>query len=64
MVSTGSLRKFTKMRTVFPTDNSLMKALYLATEQIMIKWTLPNQNWSGTLVQLSIMYSDRFEEYM
>lgn len=38
------LRKFTKVRTSFPTDDSLMKALYLATEQIMRKWTSPNQN--------------------
>jgi transposase-like protein len=37
------LRKFTKVRTVFPTDESLLKALYLATEQIMLKWTLPRQ---------------------
>lgn len=58
------LRKFTKIRTVFPTDDSLMKALYLATEQIILKWTSPNQNWSGTLAQLSIMFSDRLEEYI
>jgi putative transposase len=38
------LRKFTKIRTGFPTDNSLRKSLYLATEQVMKKWTslIPN----------------------
>lgn len=55
------LRKFTKIRTSFPTDDSLMKALYLATEQIMKKWTSPNQNWSLTLAQLSIMFEGRLE---
>lgn len=55
------LRKFTKIRTSFPTDDSLMKALYLATEQIMKKWTSPNQNWSLTLAQLSIMFEGRLD---
>jgi transposase-like protein len=58
------LRKFTKIRTVFPTDGSLMKALYLATEQIMTKWTSPSQNWSLTLAQLSIMFKDRLEQFI
>jgi putative transposase len=58
------LRKFTKVRTSFPTDDSLRKALYLATEQIMKKWTSPSQNWSSTLAQLSIMFEDRLEQYI
>ena len=58
------LRKFTKIRTSFPTDDALRKALYLATEQIMVKWTSPMQNWHSTLAQLSIMYPDRFEQYI
>lgn len=58
------LRKFTKIRTSFPTDDSLRKALYLATEQIMTKWTSPCQNWSLTLAQLSIMFEDRLEQYL
>lgn len=58
------LRKFTKVRTSFPTDDSLRKALFLATEQIMNKWTSPHQNWHSVLAQLSIMYTDRFEQYL
>lgn len=58
------LRKFTKTKTSFPTDDSLRKSLYLATEQIMSKWTSPCQNWHGTLAQLSIMYEDRLEQYI
>lgn len=58
------LRKFTKIRTSFPTDDSLRKSLYLATEQIMRKWTSPSQNWHSTLAQLSIMYEDRLEQYI
>ncbi|EQB86143.1 transposase-like protein [Clostridium punense] len=58
------LRKFTKIRTVFPTDDSLRKALYLATEQIMIKWTSPRQNWGSTLAQLSIMFEERINQHI
>lgn len=56
------LRKFTKIRTTFPTDDSLKKALFLATEQIMKKWTSPSQNWSSTLAQLTIMFENRIEQ--
>ena len=49
------LRKYTKVRTVFPTDESLRKSLYLSTMKIMEKWTSPNQNWASTLGQLTIM---------
>jgi transposase-like protein len=58
------LRKFTKVRTSFPTDDSLRKSLFLATEQILTKWTSPVQNWHSTLAQLSIMYEDRLEQYL
>ena len=33
------VRKFTKVRTIFPTDESLNKCVYLATMEIMEKWT-------------------------
>ncbi|MFZ2681071.1 IS256 family transposase, partial [Clostridium sp.] len=35
------VRKFTKVRTIFPTDESLNKCVYLATMEIMEKWTQP-----------------------
>ena len=53
------LRKYTKVRTVFPTDESLRKSLYLSTMKIMEKWTSPNQNWASTLGQLTIMFGER-----
>jgi transposase-like protein len=56
------LRKFTKTRTMFPTDDSLKKSLYLATQQIMKKWISPTQNWSGILAQLNIMYEKRLKD--
>ena len=53
------LRKYTKVRTVFPTDESLRKSLYLSTMKIMEKCTYPNQNWASTLGQLTIMFGER-----
>lgn len=53
------LRKYTKIRTVFPTDESLRKSLYLSTMKIIEKWTSPNQNWASTLGQLTIMFGER-----
>ncbi len=58
------LRKFTKIRTTFPRSDSLRKELYLATEQIMAKWTSPSPNWAYTLAQLTIMFRERLEQYI
>lgn len=55
------LRKFTKTKTIFPTEDSLSKCLYLTTVNIMKKWVAPAQNWSSTLAQLTIMFEDRID---
>lgn len=57
-------RKATKNRTIFPTDLSLEKALYLATKNITAKWTNRYKNWDKVLSQLSILYDDRITEYL
>ena len=38
-------RKFTKTKSVFPTDMSLLKCLYLATKNIAKKWDQAYRNW-------------------
>ncbi|KLU74591.1 IS256-like element ISCbo4 family transposase [Clostridium botulinum] len=58
------IRKFTKTRTVFPTDESLKKSLYLATMEIMEKWTSPRQNWALTLGQLTITFGNKIDEFL
>lgn len=55
------LRKFTKIRTVFPTDESLRKSLYLAKDQMMKKWTSPIANRSPILLQFEIIFAERIE---
>ena len=55
----ASLRKITKTRRSFPTDDSVMKILYLALHQISKKWTMPIRDWKAAMSQFKIMYSDR-----
>lgn len=52
-------RKYTKTKSVFPTDMSLMKCLYLSTKNIAKKWTQPYRNWGPILSELSIMFDGR-----
>lgn len=56
------LRKYTKNRTVFPTDDALRKALYLSTEVVIEKWTSPSPNWGLTLVQLELRFAEKLSE--
>ena len=53
------LRKVTKNRGVFPTDESLLKMLYLATMNITRKWTGKRQDWSQIHAQLEIYFDER-----
>lgn len=53
------LRKVTKAKTIFPTDDSLFKSLYLAMCDITEKWTGAGWNWGQTLDQLCIYFGDR-----
>ena len=56
------LRKVTKTKSVFPTDDSLFKMLYLAMKDITKKWTGRRQDWSRIYAQLVIYYGDRIPE--
>lgn len=56
------LRKVTKSKSVFPTDDSLFKMLYLAMIDITKKWTGRRQDWSLIHVQLAIFFENRIPE--
>lgn len=56
------LRKVTKAKTVFPTDDSLLKMLYLAMIDITKKWTGRRQDWSTIYAQMVIYFEDRMPE--
>jgi transposase-like protein len=56
-------RKITKSKAVFPTDDSLLKMLFLATNDISKKWTMPIFNWLRILSQLDIFFNDRVKVF-
>ena len=56
------LRKVTKSKSVFPTDDSLLKTLYLAMMDITKKWTGRRQDWSLIHAQLSVFFADRMPD--
>ena len=52
-------RKYTKTKSVFPTDMSLLKYLYLSTKNISKKWDQSYRNRGTILSELSIMFDSR-----
>ena len=52
-------RRLNKQRSVFPSSQALMKALYLGTFEIAKKWTMPIRNWGKVRGELEIMYPYR-----
>lgn len=56
------LRKVTKSKSVFPTDDSLFKMLYLAMMDITRKWTGRRQDWSVIHAQMAVFFADRMPE--
>jgi len=55
------IRKVTKTKGAFPSDDALLKLIYLATKNVMKKWTSPIQNWGITVQQLSIIFEGRLK---
>ncbi|HHX95092.1 MAG TPA: IS256 family transposase [Clostridia bacterium] len=58
------LRKVTKSKSVFPTDDALLKMLYLATMDVTRKWTMRVKNWGMILSQFSVYFEDWLSEYL
>ena len=54
----SQFRKVTKTKLIFPSDESLMKMLYLATEKVSRKWTRVYENWDLVVSQLNILFED------
>jgi len=53
------IRKVTKTKGAFTNDMALLKLVYLASQRIEQKWTMPLQNWALTMQQLSIIFEGR-----
>jgi len=55
----GKIRKYTKNKMVFPTDESLKKSVFLSLMQISKKWTQPIHNWGLILNQFLAIFENR-----
>jgi len=53
------LRKFTKTKTNFPTDDALRKSTYLSIKEIAKKWNQPIHHWGIIIGQLTMFYEER-----
>lgn len=52
-------KKVTKNKAVFPTDDALLKMLFLASSDVAKKWTMPLHSWKTIVSQLAIFFGDR-----
>jgi putative transposase len=55
----ASLKKVTKKRSAFPTDDAIYKVLYLALTNASKKWTMPIRNWGAAINQFAIHFEGR-----
>ena len=57
------LRKITKNRGAFPSDEALLKLFYLALKNISAKWTMPIRDWKAALNRFTIQFEDRMPQH-
>ena len=58
------LRKVTKSKSIFPSDEALPKMLYLATQDVLRKWTGRVQNWRLILLQFSVFFPEKVKPHL
>lgn len=54
------VRKFTKSKAVFPTDDSIRKVVFLSVKEITKKWNMPVRDWGMIYSQIMIYFAERF----
>ena len=57
----GKIRKYTKNKLSYPTDEAVMKSVFLAVQEATKKWTSPIHNWGVILNQFMIMFENRLK---
>jgi transposase-like protein len=57
----GKIRKYTKNKLSFPSDQAVMKSVYLATREATKKWSMPIRNWGIILNQFLVIFEKRVQ---
>lgn len=60
----SAIRKATKRRKVFPTDDSAGKVIYLAIQEASKKWSMPIRDWKAALNRFMILFEDRVAQFI
>ena len=60
----SALRKVTRGKGAFPSENSVYKILYLRIKDLSEKWKKPIQNWKTIQLQLIELFGDRYMQYL
>ena len=57
----GKIRKYTKNKMSFPTDDAVLKSVFLALREATKKWTMPIRNWGIVLNQFMLIFEERLK---
>ena len=57
----GKIRKYTKNKLSFPTDDAVMKSVFLALRESTKKWTMAIRNWGVILNQFLTIFENRIK---
>ncbi|MEM1118119.1 MAG: IS256 family transposase [Bacteroidota bacterium] len=60
----SSLRRVLKTRGPLPSDDAVLKLLYLALNRITARWTRPLQNWKAAMLRFEIDYGERLTRHL
>jgi len=55
------LRKYTKTKTVYPSDDAVKKSVFLSVQEITKKWSMPVRDWGIIIGQLMVFFADRLD---
>lgn len=58
------IRKATRKRKVFPTDDSALKVVFLATQAAAPKWTMPLKDWRQAMNRFAIEFEEQLAPYL
>ena len=53
------LRKYTKTKSIYPTDDAVKKSVYLSIQEISRKWSMPIRDWGIIIGQLLVFFEER-----
>ena len=57
----GKIRKYTKNKMSFPTDDAVLKSVFLALREATKKWTMPIRDWGIVLNQFMLIFEERLK---